>query len=84
MPFLLADIISSQYWLLGETGSCDQKQVLCENQHEKGNEGVVSYLRTEKLEIAIVAQQVINPTSIYEDSDCIPGLTQWVKDLALL
>ena len=27
-----------------------------------------------------MAQQVKNPTSIHEDADLIPGLTQWVKD----
>ena len=26
---------------------------------------------------------VVNPTSIHEDSSLIPGLTRWVKDLAL-
>ena len=26
---------------------------------------------------------VTNPTKIYEDVDLIPGLAQWVKDLAL-
>ena len=30
-----------------------------------------------------MAQQVKNPTNIHEDEDLIPGLTQWVEDLAL-
>ena len=34
--------------------------------------------------IPVVVQQVKNPTSTQEDVGSIPGIAQWVKDLALL
>ena len=40
--------------------------------------------KTQNRGVPIVTQQVLNPTSILEDAGLIPGLTQWVKDPALL
>ena len=45
----------------------------------------IDMLRTEvRRGVLIMTQQVKNPASIHEDTDLIPGLPQWVKDLALL
>ena len=32
--------------------------------------------------VHVVAQRVMNPTDIHEDSGLYPGLAPWVKDLA--
>ena len=40
--------------------------------------------KAKELGVSVVARQVMNPTSIHENTVSIPGLAQWVKDPALL
>ena len=49
------------------------------------NEAISENIRLNKRLVfgdSIVAQQVKNPTNIHKDVGLIPGLAQWVKDLA--
>ena len=41
-------------------------------------------LKTIRMGVPIVAQWLTNPTNNHEVLGSIPGLAQWVKDLALL
>ena len=43
----------------------------------------IHYARWLEVGVTIVAQLVTNLTSAHEDEGSLPGLTQWVKDLAL-
>ena len=44
---------------------------------------ILVYSRKQDLGVSIVAQWLTNPTRNHEVVDLIPGLAQWVKDLAL-
>ena len=43
-----------------------------------------SNIKSSTTGVPTVAQQVTDLTSIHEDANLIPGLTQWVKDTAFL
>ena len=40
-------------------------------------------IKAKFMAVSVIAQWLMNPTSIFEDIDSIPGLTQWVKDPVL-
>ena len=43
----------------------------------------VLWVQPMKEGVSVVTHWIKNPTSIHEDAGLIPGLTQWVKELAL-
>ena len=41
-------------------------------------------MKTNILGVPVMAQWLANPTGIHGDTGLVPGLAQWVQDLALL
>ena len=54
------------------------------NKHLHGQENTKYSLKIMYFGVPVVVQWLTNPTRNHEVAGLIPGLAQWVKDLALL
>ena len=76
-----------RHWL--ESPACqvtDEELMLigiCHSLVGESDVGENSLLKCNRLGIAVVAQGLMNLTSIHENAGSIPGLARWVRDPAL-
>ena len=78
------------FFITGITNAKDLCAQLKCGIEDKGRLSVVSVYRAhtelifqKHVGVPVLAQWLMNLTSVHEDKDSIPGLSQWVKNLAL-